>query len=207
MGYDLHITRRKNWVDSDNDIDAETWLAYAKRDIELHFQPENGPYFVQWQNPEPEDHSTTEWLDWCDGALYSKYPSIAFRKKIFTIAEQLDAVVQGDDGELYDRDGNAVATITDGKAPTPSQPLWRKVLARFQRISFHNPLGIPYCNEPLWFEEGDVVLDCWNNEQTIIKIDRKAFHGEGLIVTRDQHNNESTLTLLSYHALKPIAPK
>jgi len=42
MGYDLHITRRKDWSLSGNDIAAAEWLAYVAQDPELSLWPENG---------------------------------------------------------------------------------------------------------------------------------------------------------------------
>lgn len=41
------------------------------------------------------------WLDWNEGALYSKYPSTNMIRKMIDIADRLGAHVQGDDGEIY----------------------------------------------------------------------------------------------------------
>ena len=41
------------------------------------------------------------WLDWHDGAIYSKNADPALIDKMVAIARQLHARVQGDDGEIY----------------------------------------------------------------------------------------------------------
>jgi hypothetical protein len=98
MGYDLHITRRKDWSSSGNDIGTAEWLAYVARDLELSLWPENGPYMARWNGkctyPDP-------WLDWFQGNVYTKNPDEALILKMVRIAKELNGQVQGDDGEIY----------------------------------------------------------------------------------------------------------
>lgn len=98
MGYDLHITRRKDWSSSGSDIAADEWLAYVARDPELSLWPENGPYMARWKGkctyPDP-------WLDWFQGNVYAKNPDEALILKMVRIARELRGKVQGDDGEIY----------------------------------------------------------------------------------------------------------
>jgi hypothetical protein len=98
MGYDLHITRREHWSDEGAAISAEEWLEYVRSDPELQITGENGPFFADWsgcsKNPEP-------WLDWLDGDVFTKNPDRALVEKMLSIAQKLNARVQGDDGELY----------------------------------------------------------------------------------------------------------
>lgn len=97
LGYDLHITRREDWSDTDSDISAEEWLRYVESDPELRICFEQGQYFAVWC---ASLHDS--WLDWSDGQIYSKNPDSPLINKMIKIAQQLGANVQGDDGELYD---------------------------------------------------------------------------------------------------------
>src|ERR1041384_11323 len=99
MGYDLHITRRKRWSGTGEDITAEEWLAYIFRNPELRLEPKNGPYFAILSAPSGQK---TSWLDWSHGQIYSKYPGPALIDKMVAIAREFGATVQGDDGEIYD---------------------------------------------------------------------------------------------------------
>ena len=71
MGYDLHITRRKNWSEAGRDISIEEWLAYVQKDDELSLSLGDGPGFAKWSGksklPDP-------WLDWSSGNVYTKNP-------------------------------------------------------------------------------------------------------------------------------------
>jgi hypothetical protein len=54
MGYDLHITRGENWMQTDGTwIRAQQWLDYVAQDPELKLAGFNGEYFVLWQGPSP----------------------------------------------------------------------------------------------------------------------------------------------------------
>jgi hypothetical protein len=100
VGYDLHITRAEHWTEAAQaPITAEEWLAVVRADPEWTLEPANGPYFALWASP---DARQPGWLDWHDGALYTKAPDSALLRKMVTLATQLGAHVQGDDGERYD---------------------------------------------------------------------------------------------------------
>jgi hypothetical protein len=187
MGYDIHITRRKFWGDKGNDITAEEWLIYIRNDSELRLRPENGKCFAEW--------SGGSWLDWSDGAVFTKNPSDALVSKMAAIARNLDATVQGDDGEIYDG------------SESPRQPQ----ISFGSRIAgwFSKPRPKPQQKveqEPLPFEVGDTVVDAWGFEHTIIGIDRNANHGLGQITShRSSDGTEHSYAVMA-HGLKP-APK
>ena len=101
MGYDLHITRRNDWSANGYDITAAEWLAYVERDPELSLWPENGPHMARWSG---KSKHSEPWLDWFKGNIYSKNPDEALIQKMVHIARALDAKVQGDDGEIYQRE-------------------------------------------------------------------------------------------------------
>src|SRR5512140_1004998 len=98
MGYDLHITRRRDWSDDGPEIAVREWLALIEADAELEPWPANGPHFALWKGAAAQDE---EWLDWQEGNIYSKNPSPALIDKMVALAAQLNAKVQGDDGETY----------------------------------------------------------------------------------------------------------
>jgi hypothetical protein len=99
MGYDLHITRAKDWSQNDGRwITAEEWLNVVAQDAELHLDGVNGPYFAIWSGRSTLDQP---WLDWFRGNITTKDPDAALVDKMIAIAEKLNAQVQGDDGEEY----------------------------------------------------------------------------------------------------------
>ena len=101
MGYDLHITRRKDWSATGDDITSTEWLTYVERDPELSLWPENSPYMARWNG---KSKHSDPWLDWFKGNIYTKNPDEALIEKMTHIARALDAKVQGDDGEIYERE-------------------------------------------------------------------------------------------------------
>jgi hypothetical protein len=99
MGYDLHITRKKLWLDEEGpDISWDEWSAYVGNDPELRLAPELGKHMVamsiKCEYPDP-------WLDWSEGSIETKNPDEAILAKMLKIAAALKAKVQGDDGEVY----------------------------------------------------------------------------------------------------------
>jgi hypothetical protein len=97
VGYDLHITRRKDWSEAGNDITAEEWLTYVAKDPELSPFPGNSAHMARWSGkskyPDP-------WLNWFNGNIYTKNPDEALIDKMVAIARSLNARVQGDDDRL-----------------------------------------------------------------------------------------------------------
>lgn len=109
MGYDVHITRAEYWANNeDRQIALDEWLQFIQSDPELIPMPENGKYFVIWR-------STTKhpemWFDWNDGNITTKYPDKATLRKMLQIATTFNAIIQGDDGEVYDE--TAVESFDD----------------------------------------------------------------------------------------------
>jgi len=188
MGYDFHITRRKDWPDAGSDITPQEWLAYVKQDSELRLHPENGPYFAEWRGT-----SSTAWLDWSDGQIYTKNPDAALIEKMVVVARQFDATVQGDDGEVYEGGGRPP------RQPTPT--FGERVVGWFARFRPKRP--VPIVHEPLGFAVGDKVLDPWGNEHTVLAIDPKAGHGMGVIRTQRKDGTEHAHAMIA-HGLKPI---
>lgn len=79
MGYELHITRRRQWSESGSDISEEEW----RRVLETQ-----------------ADGALAD-LTWFDGIISVKHPEPPLIDRMVAIAHQLGATVQGDDGERY----------------------------------------------------------------------------------------------------------
>jgi hypothetical protein len=188
MGYDLHITRRKQWFSKGKQITSDEWMMYAQHDRELRLQAEKGPYFFVWSGRSTPD---CPWLDWSEGNIYSKNPDAALVEKMVAIAGQLGAQVQGDDGEIYEGSG------------TPRQPhhwLRQRLAAWFAWFRRKRPLQIVH--EPLPFRVGDTVRDTWGNAHVVLQIDPKAEHGLGVIRTGRRDGTEVNHIMIA-HALSP----
>jgi hypothetical protein len=188
MGYDIHITRRKSWADTGDDITTEEWLAYVQRDPELRPLPKNGKYFFQWGDD--------SWLDWSKGVIYSKNPNEPLLTKMTAIAKQFNATVQGDDGEIYDGSGS------------PRQP---KTSLGFRIAGwFSKPPPKPQQkveHEPLPFGVGDTVVDAWGFEHTIISIEPDANHGLGRIQSRRNKDGTEHSCAVIAHGFNPVPKK
>jgi len=98
-GYDLHITRKAHWADSNGPkISEAEWQAYVKQDREIAHDPANAEFDFVVSLP---GESFPIWLDPKLGELVTKDPSQRAVVKLIDIAKALRAKVQGDDGELY----------------------------------------------------------------------------------------------------------
>jgi hypothetical protein len=168
VGYDLHITRREDWIDEGDDITAAEWLAYVERDPELQLLPEQGPYFAMWRG---ECEYEEPWFDWKNGQIYTKNPDKAIVNKMLAMAREFAAKVEGDDGETYER-GEQI------DQPRPAPPVRPTTFAervaawfvRFQPIqSLRFRLGMEA------YRAGEKLLDPWGKEYTVTRIVR--WHG------------------------------
>jgi hypothetical protein len=118
MGYDLHITRRDHWADTEvSDISLDEWLSYVETDKELELtngfeikigsvtEYKNAPGFCEWNaHPTAKDHNARPWFDYWKGSIGTKNPDEPTIRKMIQIATVLNAKVQGDDGEFYDEE-------------------------------------------------------------------------------------------------------
>jgi hypothetical protein len=145
MGYDLHITRKKNWDgfedENGREISLEAWIALVEADSEMRLDcycevplPDGGAFrhadpslavWTRWSHH--GEAGDMAWFELRRGNIAVKNPDREIRRKMWRIARRLDAEVQGDDGEFYDRFGN----------PTPdaasAQNFWR---ALFRHLGF-----------------------------------------------------------------------
>jgi hypothetical protein len=98
MGYDLCITRRKDWDQEIVGIAFEEFVAYVRDDVEFTYPGQWGDDSADWRSPNSGYES---WLAWSDGEIYTKNPEPEFIDKMVAISRILGAKVQGDDGEIY----------------------------------------------------------------------------------------------------------
>ena len=179
MGYDLHITRRKQWTDTGDDITAREWLEYVAHDAELKLSPDDGPHWAVWSGP---SELPQPWLDWDDGQVYSKNPDEPLIRKMCAIARALHARVQGDDGEFYDDSGKAL--------PLPKPSVLRGLLQAIRSaLSPRRRAPVPD------YAVGDRIVDVWGKPATIVAIDLYAIHGLGSVKLRYDNGRELTLAL------------
>jgi hypothetical protein len=122
MGYDLHITRKTNWFDpGGKDIPLPEWLAFVHSDPEMRLDGfaeattssgetlriESSGLCVWAGYSKHVDAETTAWFDFHHGCVVVKDPDAEIRRKMYEVAVQLQARVQGDEGEFYDAQGQS----------------------------------------------------------------------------------------------------
>ena len=128
MGYDLHITRKENWADEEDEglISISEWNTHVKSDAELTEDLDNlggDNYLYQ--------RAAGNWPLWYSqqsGEINTKNPDCDVIQKLVRIANSLGATVQGDDGERYDLNGNVVADQSSKSAPPSASaktPWWK----------------------------------------------------------------------------------
>lgn len=112
MGYDLHITRRPRWFDGEGqEITEAEWRSVVDADAEMQlagsaeYELDGGgtlaytnPGLAAWTGHPDEE---IVWFDYRRGNIVVKDPDDLTLVKMKELARQLDAGVQGDDGESY----------------------------------------------------------------------------------------------------------
>jgi hypothetical protein len=168
MGYDLHITRKKNWDGFDDkhgpEISLEEWKELVNDDPEFRLDG-----FCEIQTPEGRmfrctNPSIAVWTRWSGhgqagdmawfalsgGNVAVKNPDREIRRKMWRVAQVLKAKVQGDENEFYDCFGNPIAdaSATEGYW----RPLCRHIGFKF---IWGDPVGgdippQPFARFPVW---------------------------------------------------------
>lgn len=138
MGYDIHITRKTTWLDDDGpEISREDWLALVSNDPEMRLDGfaecetsdgdalrVNHEGIAVWTAYSGDNvDGNMAWFMHDDGRITVKNPDEEILRKMWAIAQQLDAKVQGDEFELYDERG---LQIEDEPQPggRPSRSPW-----------------------------------------------------------------------------------
>jgi hypothetical protein len=108
MGYDIHITRRKNWADEGPpDITIDEWRAIVDADPELIPQPPTplSPLPAMMLGPTHASSQGARYFCYLSGQIFVSKPNSDVLKKMIAIARLLNARVIGESDEVYSGDG------------------------------------------------------------------------------------------------------
>jgi hypothetical protein len=172
MGYSVYITRRPQCFGAGEQIALEEWRAYVARDPELQFDDSLGEALAVWSGPSKHE---IPWLAWTQGNIESKYPDPPLLEKMCEIAEAINARVQGEEGELYGRNGRVESPHGPGLADR-LRNWWSRIVSRG---------ASPVDAAVLPFVVGDRVLSIvgpWHG--TVTDIDLRTEHGLGRVTVR-----------------------
>ena len=121
MGYDIHITRKENWFDvKGDDISLDEWKAYIYKDHEMRLdgyaaastpdgllRVDSEGLAVWIAHSEHGIDNDISWISYGKGNVKVKNPDQEILIKMHKIATSLRAKVQGDEGEIYDVNGDS----------------------------------------------------------------------------------------------------
>lgn len=121
MGYDIHITRKEQWFDEKGEnIELEEWLNFVKSSSDMRHdgfaeaETPNGTLRIDSEGLSVwlgysghEKNGNMAWFYYSDGNIQVKNPDEEILKKMYKIAQELQAKVQGDDCEIYDENGQS----------------------------------------------------------------------------------------------------
>ena len=141
MGYDVHITRRKNWFDDEGQaITMDEWVAVVSADPEMRLDGFAEAELADGSALRSEDPSIAVWtayskhgqqgnMAWfalCEGNVEVKNPDQEILIKMWQLAQKLAAIVQGDEGELYGAEGVKLSNLLSEPIETfKEKPWWR----------------------------------------------------------------------------------
>ncbi len=214
MGYDVHITRKESWADEEGPtISLSEWTSLVRNDPEMRLdgyaeadlgmstlRTENEGLSVWVAYSGHGKNGNMAWFDFREGDVVVKNPDQEILRKMWLIAQQLSAKIQGDDGELYDGSGNEIGEPDEAARSPHSQPSWWKRLLGFfnsgQRTSDEGAASVPALYA-VTFNPGDRVKDALMNHGTVIESDPKANGGLGSIRVRYDDGHEATFALVA----------
>jgi len=120
MGYDVHITRKNDWSDTEGPvITRDEWFEYVGGDASMRLEREAIVSNESGEAFSVQDETLSVWKDWSArvegkneawmwhsaGNVMAKNPDSEMLRKMFLIADALGAKLQGDDGEIYNSIG------------------------------------------------------------------------------------------------------
>ncbi len=139
MGYDIRISRNQDWWDdTGGGIALEEWETYAQDDPAIRFERvveatlpdgstlrhEGEGLAVWFAHVAPSEDGNEVPLHYWNGSIVAKNPEPDARRTMYRIAADLGALVVGEEGELYDRDGNQAGS-SDNPSPPALKPWWK----------------------------------------------------------------------------------
>lgn len=117
MGYNLYITRKKDYLDkeSSDDISLNEWFNYVKNDSDMRIDnfmeaklaegdilrlDEEG--ISVWKKYSKDGvNGSHAWFWYDNGNIVVKNPDLEIRQKMVDVSKKLNAYVQGEEGEIY----------------------------------------------------------------------------------------------------------
>lgn len=121
MGYDIHITRKSEWFDEEGDeITLEEWCEFVNSSPDMRLdgfaeavtpggtlRVESEGLSVWTGYSGHEQDGNMAWFDYFEGNIKVKNPDKEILRKMYQIAQTLNAKVQGDECEVYGEDGQS----------------------------------------------------------------------------------------------------
>lgn len=142
MGYDLHITRQDEWYNEDENlrISLKEWTQFVNSDNEMRMDGQaevtldtgevltiESEGLAVWTAYSGEGVDQNHaWFSLSNGNIVVKNPDTEIINKMVDISNYFNAKVQGDEGELYQKEDYLKSQINVAKNP-PGQkkPWWR----------------------------------------------------------------------------------
>ncbi|HBF35454.1 TPA: hypothetical protein DDW35_12905 [Candidatus Sumerlaeota bacterium] len=131
MGYDLHITRKGNWSENGPDIALEEWVRRAESDPSLQITDSFSADFSDGSRLTYSSEGLALWnghssenpipFDFRGGQIVVKNPDEEIVQKMVLLAGELDATVQGDEGEKYPLEKEAVSPADSKSSRSPGR--------------------------------------------------------------------------------------
>lgn len=132
MGYGVYITRKNDWADEgEPEITREEWVRYIAVDKSLELDRDHAAAvdprvasgtkeatharWKDWSQREPGAREAWMWLE--RGNIVASDADAQFRRKLFLIADSLNARLMGDDGEVYNSIGEPDRTSGGKRRP------------------------------------------------------------------------------------------
>jgi hypothetical protein len=213
MGYDVHITRAENWTESEaKPITLAEWTAHIDSDPEMRLdgaaeattatgetlrcQNEGIAVWTAYSGHGTDGNMA--WFDYRDGCIVVKNPDEEIRRKMYSIASALGALVQGDEGELYDESGSEIRIAGEARQKSHAQQSWwKRILGVFGAA--HSSLAKTAAPEDsaVLLKPGQRVKDAWGSQATVLHVDPTAEHGLGQIHVQYDDGREVTVALMA----------
>lgn len=213
MGYEVHITRADEWTESEaQPITLAEWLAYVNADPKMRLDRAAEVATPTGETLRYENeglavwsayccHGIDEdmaWFDYRNGRIVVKSPDEEIRRKMYSIALQFSAQVQGDEGERYDVTGNQTRPVRQlPQTPHAQEPRWKRILALFRTGQTTVAESEAAKTFAMSFQCGARVQDAFGNQGTVVEVDPRAEHGLGRIRIHFDDGQEVTVALMA----------
>ncbi|WP_374087915.1 hypothetical protein [Methylomicrobium lacus] len=144
MGYEVHITRKEEWFEEEGpEITIEEWKNYVVSDPKMRLDgfaeattPDGSilrvesPGLSVWvAYSKHEEYGNMAWFDHYKDRITVKNPDEEILIKMHAIASALEAKVQGDEGEIYDSNGQSnwqeLRGNTGSESVVAKKPWWK----------------------------------------------------------------------------------